>query len=154
MSLLNKPYSELTREEAESLVKDAESVLRAEYYTDVRELASEIKEELKERLVAGEAGEPLREWLIERIDEAVDGHHRIIYTWQSQKLLLFSDNASAYADDFGDEGIVENGDICWNRLAWAAMRADLRDQLDAEGIDVNEPDGDSTRETLDAPLAD
>jgi hypothetical protein len=143
-----KPFSELTREEAESIVKDAESVLRAEYYTDIRELATEIKDELKEKLVAGESGEPLREWLIERVDEAVDGHHRVVYTWQSQKVLLFSDNSSAYSDIFGDEGIVENGDICWSRLAWAAMRADLNEQLEAEGIDLNDPDSDDTRDNL------
>lgn len=144
----DKPISELTREEAEEMVQDAEGVLRAEYYSDVRSIAQEIAGELTEKLKAGERGEKLREWLLERSDSAVDSHYRIVYTWQSQKVLLFSDSSGAYIENFGDEGIAEGGDIAWSKLAWAAMREDVREQLEAEGIDINEPDNEDTIEAL------
>lgn len=144
----DKHYSQMTREEAEQAVKEAEAVLRCEYYSDIRALAEEIKGELKERLVAGEDGEPLREWLIERCDSAVDNHYNVIYTAASQKVVLFSENSGAYVEDYGDEGLAEGGDIAWNKLAWAAMRRDVIEQLDAEGIDYNDPDSEDTREKL------
>lgn len=143
-----KPYSQMTREEAERAVDEAETVLRAEYWQDVRALADSIGADLRERLSEGEDGENLREWLIEYIEQSIDGHHNVIYTRAAQKVILYSDHSGAYADEFGEEGIVENGDISWSRLAYAAMRADVIEQLDANGIDVNEPDSQSTKDSL------
>lgn len=144
----DKPYSQMTREEAERAVDEAETVLRAEYWQDVRALADSIGADLRERLSEGEDGENLREWLIEYIEQSIDGHHNVIYTRAAQKVILYSDHSGAYADEFGEEGIVENGDISWSRLAYAAMRADVIEQLDANGIDVNEPDSQSTKDSL------
>jgi len=144
-----KHYSELTGDEARERVTEAEAVLRAEYWADIRGLADEIKSELTERLLQGESGEPLRGWLIERIEQSVDNHHNVIYTYAAQKVLLYSDNAGAYVEEFGDEGLAEGGDINWNRLAWAAMRRDVGEQLNDAGIDVNDPDGDSTCDSLE-----
>jgi hypothetical protein len=144
----NKHYSLMTNEEAREAASQAEAVLSADYRADIRGIVEEIKSELKTRLEAGEGGEPLREWLIEHIEQTIDGHHNVIYTAAAQRVLLFSDNSGAYVDDFGDEGLSEGGDIAWNRLAWAAMRADVNDLLDANSIDVNEPDSEGTRDAL------
>jgi hypothetical protein len=144
----DKHYSQMTREEADAAVKEAEAVLRAEYWADIRGIVADIKSELKERLEAGEGGEPLREWLIEYTDSTVDGHHNVIYTYAAQKVVLFSDNAGAYVENYGDEGLADGGDINWSRLAWAAMREDVIEQLEAEGIEYNDPDSDATKEAL------
>lgn len=137
---------------ASQQVNQAEAVLRAEYWSEIRELAEEISAELKDKLVSGESGEPLREWLIERIDESVDSHHNVIYTAAAQKALLYSDNSGAYVEDFGDAGLSQDYCINWTRLAWAAMRRDVLKQLDAYGINVNNPSGESTREFLDMEI--
>jgi len=146
--MLTKPFSELTREEAEKIVKDAEHVLRAEYWADVRGLAHSIMDELRDQIKDGNSGEPLREWLIEHINETIDGNERVIYTWQAQKTLLFTENQDAYVDQFGKEGIANDGAINWSGLAYCALEADVMEQLDAEGIDINDPDNDETKEAL------
>lgn len=110
-----KPFSEMTREEAEQAVRDAESVLRAEYWQDVRNLAESVRDEWKEQIEQGNEGEPLREWLVEHIHETIDGTQRVIYTWQAQKAVLFSDNDGAYIEHFGSEGMVDRGgNINWS----------------------------------------
>lgn len=148
----NKRYSELTGEEAEERVREAEAVLRAEYWSDIRGLADEIIAELKDKLTEDEPGEPLCEWLIERIQESVDSHHNVINTAAAQKALLYTDNSCAYVEDFGDEGLSEDGNINWTGMAWAAMRRDVREQLDAYGINLNNPCDESTREFLDLEI--
>lgn len=113
--------------------------LRRDYNNDVRDLAESIKGELDERIADGEEGEALREWLIEHIDETIDGCARVIYTGKAQEALLFSSNDGAYADEFGPEGMVEGDCIMWSRLAYAAVRADVLEQLESDGVDVNNP---------------
>jgi len=113
--------------------EEADRVLRAEYWADVRGVA----EDLKERLAKGEFSD--RDEFIEALDQDVDGHQRIIYARQAQECLLFSDNDGAYIDEFGAEGVVEDGSLMWSRLAYAAFRADIVDYFDSIGVDVNDP---------------
>ena len=112
---------------------------RQEYWDDVREKAASIECELNSRIDDGENGETLREWLIDHIDESIDSAARIIYTRQAQECVMYSDNDGAYFDEFGDEGAVEDGAINWSRLAYSAFRADVLEQLNSIGIDVNNP---------------
>jgi hypothetical protein len=120
----------------ETIEKPSEEFL---YWQDVGEMAESIKSELDDQIKDGTRGETLREWLIEHIDESIDGCGRVIYTYKAQQCLLFSRNDSAYGDEFGPEGMVEDGCICWSRLAYAAFRADVLEQLENDGVDVNQP---------------
>lgn len=149
-----KPYHQMNRKEAEDAVKQAEAVLRAEYWAEVRSTVDEIKGELRDRIKDGEAGEPLREWLIEHVDQYIDGHEYVIYTWHAQKVLLFSENSGAYVDEFGDEGLADEGGINWSRLAYAAFRADVIETLTDTGVDYNDPDSDESKEALGIEPAD
>jgi hypothetical protein len=53
--------------------------------------------------------------------------------------LLVTDNDGAYVEDFGTDGMVEDGQIQWSRLMYAAMERDVIEKLDADGLDVNNP---------------
>lgn len=132
-TLKTKPLSQLDAEEMRQAVELARSILRADYYRDVRGIADSVADAIK----CGEVTD--REGLFDRIAEECDSSGRVIYTALAQDAIRYSDNDSAYADNFGSEGIVVNGDIQWSRLAFAALERDVVEQLDAEGIDVNNP---------------
>jgi hypothetical protein len=123
----------MTSEEARRRIEDAHQVLRADYWQDVREAA----EELKDRLQAGEFGD--REEFQDALHETVDGHQRVIFTFEAQQCLLYSDNDGAYFEDFGSEGVVKDGQINWSALAYAAFERDIIEHLDAIDVDVNDP---------------
>jgi hypothetical protein len=127
-------------EDAEGTIRDALSILTREYRSEVNGLAMEIKEELEEKIEDGEKGESLREWLIETIHESVDGHQRVIYTFKAKVGLLVTENADAYVDDFGTEGLVKDGNINWEGMMYAAMERDVIEALDRMGVDVDNPD--------------
>jgi hypothetical protein len=122
----------------DSMREDAHRALRRDYWNDVCGLAKNILEEARTRYKAGETD--LREWAIEYVDECVDGHERVIYTGQAIETVLYSDNDGAYVEDFGADGLVEDGQINWSKLAWAALRRDVTEQLSAEGLDLNADD--------------
>jgi hypothetical protein len=113
---------------------------RKSYYENVGEYAESIKSELMSRISEGEEGESLREWLIEHISETVDGSSQVIYTSNAQECVFVSDNSGAYIDDFGSDGIVEDGEINWSRLAYGAFERDIIEALATIDVDVNDVD--------------
>lgn len=110
-------------DEQETTTRDAEGLLRKDYWDDVRGVVENLQECIKDGEV--EDTEAATEWL----HETVDGHERVIYTHQAMQCLLWSDNDGAYADDFGSEGMVEDGCIMWSRLAYAAFLADIYEHI-------------------------
>ena len=122
-------------------IEEAHRLLRADYYADVRSTAEGIRDELREKIDAMDFGtsESAREWLLDYLHETIDGHGRVIYPAEAQDCLRYSDNDDAYVEDFGTEGIVEDGCIHWSRLALAAFERDVIEQLEAIGVDVNDP---------------
>jgi hypothetical protein len=127
---------EMTDEDRES---EADRIKRASYWQDVRDTAESIKSELLDRVKDGEYGDSLREWLLEHIHETIDGSARVIYTRQAQEALLYSDNDGAYIEEFGSDGVVEDGAIIWSRLAFGAFDADVKQQLESIGVDLTAP---------------
>ena len=113
-------------------------VLRADYWDDVRACAQDIADDATRRAKDGETD--LRDWLLERVHETCDGHSRVIYTGLAIETLLFSDNESAYVDDFGEDGVCTDGAVNWSALAFAAFERDVMEQLDALLPDVNADD--------------
>lgn len=125
---------------AEQNFSDALSILRADYYGDIRSYAEEIKQEIKD----GEIED--RDSLSNRVWEVADGTQWVIYTQKAQIVLLCSDNDNAYADEFGTEGVADEcGGVNWLRLAFAAVHRDIFEQLEAEGVNVY---GDTREEML------
>jgi hypothetical protein len=129
-----KPFSEMTDDELQGLVKDAHAVLRASYYREIRGLADDLLDELKRGALEVD-GEAVDRW----IHETLDGHQRVIYTYEAQMVAIISDHDNAYADNYGADGLVQDGAINWAGIAYAAMREDLLEELDSRGFDPNDP---------------
>jgi hypothetical protein len=94
-----------------------------------RQDVAEVAQELAEAVSSGEVEN--REELDQRLWETVDGHQRVIYTNQAIETLRYSNNDGYSIDNFGVDGVVENGAINWSRLAFGAFYADIIEHSDA-----------------------
>lgn len=108
-------------------VEDANRILSRDYRQDVIGIVSAYADALGTDITDSESA---YEWL----HETVDGSQRVIYTFQAQQCLIYSDNDGAYAEEFGEEGIVTDGCIEWSRLAYAAFHADIVEALELYGL--------------------
>jgi hypothetical protein len=122
-------------EVTEGDVKAAVDILTMDYYNDVRSVAKDLARSMKDGDLERDFGGDFQDAL----HQAVDGTQRITYTFQAKCGLLVSDNADAYSEEFGEEGMVEGGNIAWERLAFAAMQRDVEKELDVRSVDVNDP---------------
>jgi hypothetical protein len=103
-------------------LEDARRVLRADYWNDVRSVVDDVKSDISSRSLVTE------DEVTEYIDQAVDGHQRVIYTYKALECLLFSDNEDAYPDQVGEMPSAESGGN-WSTLAYYAFRQDVVDVL-------------------------
>ena len=126
-------------------VDAAHTRLRADYYSDVRDFAADVIAWWHDNPDAD------REALVEYIEQGVDGAGRVIYTAQAMDCLRYSDNDSAGPDELGADGFDWKSGIPWSQLAYFAFRADIMEQLDAEGLDVNNPEHATTEDADGAP---
>ena len=119
----------------EDQVSDALSILQGDYY---RNTIGGLVACFRDAAQSGEIEDQdsAETW----IHETIDGHHDVIYTACAQTVCLVSQNDGAYIDNFGTEGLCEDGAISWSRLAYAAMEADLREALDNDGVDLDAPE--------------
>ena len=118
-------------------VEEAHRVLRADYYSDVRDVA----EEFIKRWNAGEFSD--RDEAIEWLDQSVDGSGRVIYTAEAADCLRYSDHDDAAIEELGADGIDWSNGIPFSTLAYFAYRADILDQIasgvtDLDGVDIND----------------
>lgn len=122
---------------AEDLFRDAIDLARSAYCKHYREIGDEIIQMGRD----GEWGydDDAREKLSEYMHETIDSDGWVIYTQKAQMVCCLSENDGAYIDNFGTDGIVDDGAINWSRLAFAALEADVYAYLDAHGFDVNDP---------------
>lgn len=121
------------RELVSRALEEAQRVCRADYWQDVRDVADEFTKQWRD----GEFED--REQAIEWLEQTVDGHGRVIMTYQAQECLLYSDNDGAYIDELGTDGVVKDGSINWSALACMAFKADILEHINqAEDIDVND----------------
>jgi hypothetical protein len=103
----------------EDQVELAERTLRADYRHDVRDIVNDIRDAIKDGEVADE--NQLTEW----IDQAVDGHERVIYTGQSLDTLRWTRDRDVGIAEWGLEPFVSNDGINWAALTYWALRADV-----------------------------
>lgn len=121
----------MARKDTDELINSGINELRKAYYGAIKDLAQDYKERIND----GEFDD--RESLLDDIHQSIDGWEWVIYTHKAKIVVLVSDN-SEYSLD---EGLVElsGNEIPWPQLAYGAIEADLYEQLDAEGVDVNDP---------------
>ena len=119
---------------ADDLLSEAIDLGRKAYWAHVRDIADEIMSQARD----GEFDDA--EACEEFIHCSIDGDGWVIYTQKAQLVLLCSDNDGAYEDDYGPEGIVEDGAIQWSRLAFCALRADVMESLRVHDFDPSDPE--------------
>ena len=112
----------------------------SDYWTDVKEMADSILDHARECHKEGEEGEGLRESLFTFAHESIDGCSRVIYTKLAQEGLAESPNDGAMVEDFGTDGIVNDGCLNWSAMMYCAMERDVWEFLNKEGFDINNPD--------------
>jgi hypothetical protein len=122
----------------ETEVNEAHRVLRADYWSDVRNVAEEF---LKMWHAGDFDGD--RDEAIEWIDQSVDGAARVIYTAQAADCLRYSDHDDAGIDELGAESFNFKDGFPWSQLAYFAFRADIIEQIgsgveDIDGADIND----------------
>jgi hypothetical protein len=120
---------------ADEQFRDAISVLTGQYQREI----DAICEDLVSRVVSREITS--RDDFDTAIHETIDGHHDVIYTQSAQVVVLVSGNDGAGIENYGADGIVQDGAINWSALAYSAMEADVRDRLPSAGpdwFDVND----------------
>lgn len=108
-------------------VDEAFGVIRADYYREVREMALDLAQRMKSGDVADE------EALSDALHDDVDGCQRVIYTFRAKLGLLANDNEDA-AEDEGVEATTPESRMYY------ALQADIREELDARGVDMSDPD--------------
>ncbi len=111
--------------------KAAERILDMDYMNDVRGVAKDLARQMKE----GEVDD-----FSDALHQAVDGTQRVIYTHQAKLAVVFSPNADAFFEEFGEEGACTRDGIAWERIAFVAMQRDVEKELDVRSVDVNDPD--------------
>lgn len=108
-------------------VEMANGILSREYEQAISRIADEIKAkiaDLNDDEITDD--ESLDTWL----HETIDSHEFVIYTHRNFQVLRCSSNDAAYADDFGEEGLVKDGNVNWPALTYCAMLADVREELE------------------------
>jgi len=138
--MARKAWKEMTTTERDHAVKDAVSVIRQDYYSDVEAVADDIIEEAGKQFEDDVRGEELREWFLQYLHETIDSQGRVMYTQAAQLGLVVSDNDGAYLEEYGAEGAVQDGVLNWSALMFAAMDADVVEQLGYKDFDVNDPE--------------
>lgn len=102
----------------ENQVKEAVSVIQRDYYADVQGVVDELEGLVKR------GGISTREQADDWIHKTIDGHGRVIYTWQAKLGLLASENEDAYEDQTGETGADTSARMYW------AMRADVEEAVE------------------------
>lgn len=122
----------------ESLLADAMALAGQAYRLHVKETAAD----LFQAILDGEVTD--REAFCERFHEDIDSDGWVIYTAKAQMVTILSDNGGCGVDD----GLVTpecfKDGIPWEKLAYAALEADVTDTLlrdqDDWRVDINEDD--------------
>lgn len=141
--LKSKSLSHLDAEEMREARELAWSILRADYWSDVRGIADSVREAIKDGEVTDDSE------LSDRIWEECDGSARIIYTARAMEVLLISDNADAYVEEMGSLEDVANGDsIRWEVLAFYAFCQDVQEEIGTIDFDADSEDSEDADETL------
>lgn len=131
---LRQKYGQLVLlRHGESPLDAARGLIGKDYFADVRGIVDDVLQAIKDGEIAD------HEQLHDYVWESLDGCSRVIYTAQAQAALLVSQNDGVGVDD----GLIGPDDfrdgIPWSKLCFAAMQADVYEELGRRNIDMNEP---------------
>jgi hypothetical protein len=133
---------------ADEKLDAARSVLRADYWQDVRNVVDDLRANIERGHVTD------REDAERFLDESCDGHQRVIYTGQAIECLLFSRHEDAYTDAGGEAIDVSDGSA-WSTLAYYAFRADVDDAVgDLDALFTVEPEDEAECYVCGEPFKD
>ena len=110
---------------SEDEVRRATAVLTRDYMGNVRDVVVSLLDAVASGEVT-DAGE-----MSERMHEKIDGHQRVIYTWQARCGLLVSDHEDAYAEE-------TDGSADPSVLMYWAMLADVHEAMPEIDWDAND----------------
>lgn len=117
----------------ETVARHAEENPQRNYWDDVRREAKDFAERWKK----GEFTS--REEALDRLHEELDSNGRVFITHKALETLVYSDNPSAYIEEFGSlEGVADRHSINWSALAFPAFQHDVMEQIEAEGVNIND----------------
>ena len=121
----------------EDAIRDALQLIRREYRERVSLIADDVIDEARREYADGVSSSDLADAVDTHLHESVDGDEWIIYTQKAQLVLLVSDNDVAWTE-YGMEAMAGDG-MEWSRMAFAAMEADVMDELRGRGFDPGDP---------------
>ena len=98
------------------------------YWQEIREIVDGIVDEIRTEN-AGCSVDILRDAAYERLWETLDGHQWVIYTHYNYQVLSISPNDGYAISEWGSEGIVTDGVLATDRMAFGAMFADCMERL-------------------------
>jgi len=116
-----------------------EPITEQGYWAEIRSIVDEIVSEVKQAEPDGDA-DSWRESADERLWETVDGHQWVIYTYYHYQVLQISPNDGYSIENFGSEGLVENGSLDTAKLTFGALYADCMERLADVEWDTEETD--------------
>lgn len=109
------------------LISDQLRPIRARYWNDIQDFATEIREghiDCNDGGIARDCDD-----CIQRVEETCDGSEWTIYTRNAYIVALVSDNADAGVDSLGESILETDVDTSVTRAAYFAMVADMLAEL-------------------------
>lgn len=114
-------------------ISEAKRVLRADYYQSVRDMAQDVIDEIKAKNLTD------LDEAMEYVEQSVDGSHWVTYTHASIQCIEASDNYLEIGDQGMEAGFVyEDDTVRYDRIAYFALRADVLEQIRAEGVNLDD----------------
>ena len=114
-------------------IRNAENVLRDEYWDDIRSIITDVMDEIKTGNITD------REAAIDYIHECIDGHQRCIYMGKAIDTLRWCSNENAAAEQ-GMQLTESGGQISWGVLAYFAIQEDVMEEIRRMGTDLDDPE--------------
>jgi len=94
-----------------------------EYWAEIRSLADAFRETVADEKLGYEDA-------LEWIHETLDGHEFVIYTYKAKCVGIHTEHPDAALDMFGPEGLVRDGNIHYEGMAYCSMEADLMERIE------------------------
>jgi hypothetical protein len=115
--------------DAEEIIRElGDAATKRCYFGMVRAVASDIDDEVRERLRNGETTDDVNEWQANRIHEEADGSYWTIYTHANFRALYASDNWDAAVDQ-GMAADIDDTAKMFAVMTYCALYADLCEQV-------------------------
>lgn len=117
----------------EQALVDLEKLIRSNYYDTVVTEAQSIIKDIQDGHIEDD------EQLSEALNNVAGESYWTCNNAAAKATVLVSDNNGDSIEQFGSDGLVEHSELHWLRLAYGAFRQDIVNELEKEGVDLNDP---------------